>query len=64
MTTTVPRQSARIYAFVPRARPIAAGQLSDQALGHDRDNQPIACEFGAGWYHEAAIKDSDRPRKS
>lgn len=63
--TTSPRESARIYAFVPRSRLAATGQQTDTMSAKDRGaHQPPLCDFGGGWYHDAAIKEVDRPRKS
>ncbi|WP_375407969.1 DUF2735 domain-containing protein [uncultured Methylobacterium sp.] len=65
MSAASPRESAKIYAFVPRARPMLTGQgpARKPSDDHSTHQQPV-CEFGGGWYHDAAIQEADRTRRS
>jgi hypothetical protein len=62
MTHLPRRETAKIYRFPTRMR-IAATDVS-------RNERPAParlfsiCESGSGWYHEAAIQDDQRDRKS
>jgi hypothetical protein len=65
MTTTLHRESAKIYQFRPRT---AALRGEPNAIGKSAlDTQlpqvsaAIACD---SWYHEAAIQSADAPRRS
>ncbi|GEP06256.1 DUF2735 domain-containing protein [Methylobacterium oxalidis] len=62
MTTRSRRETAKIYQFPVRPR-VAAGwhrDLAKSAAG----SCPVV-ETGAGaWYHEAAIQEAERNRKS
>jgi hypothetical protein len=62
MTTSSPRESARIYQFPARARRTAGRCAQDSA----RDAAALAPSSSAAchdsWYHQAAIQDADRAR--
>lgn len=57
MATEVHRETAQILAF-PRRKPASVTRL-----GADRSNvvelspRLAHCDFGDGWYHDAAIED-------
>ena len=65
MTTSHDRGSAEIYQFPLRGR-FAAASKGDEAksasgIGASR---PATTAFGGNWYHEEAIRDAERARKS
>ena len=65
MSATSPRESAKIYAFVPRVRPTIAGQGPVRKPSEDLSaHQHPVCDFGSGWYHDAAVQEADRTRRS
>ena len=56
------RETAKIYPFPRRARP-----SSETAARSDRSapsQAGSACDVAGAWYHEAAIRDDLRDRKS
>jgi Protein of unknown function (DUF2735) len=65
MTTSHDRGSAEIYQFPLRGR-FAAGGHCDQsksAAGIAPSRLAITA-FGGNWYHEEAIREAERARKS
>ena len=59
MGTTSRPETGKIYQFPRRSR---TGEASRR--GAPAGSQGVApVEFGAGWYHEAAIQDARRPVK-
>ncbi len=65
MTMTHDRPSAEIYQFPLRGR-FAAGSKGDEpksASGIVASRLATAA-VGGNWYHEEAIRDAERPRKS
>jgi hypothetical protein len=63
MTESSYRETAKIYAFPARGR-VAAGTRRDEAKSTaERAPRVLATDFGSGWYHEAAVKDSEPGRK-
>jgi len=65
MTTSHDRGSAEIYQFPPRGRFVVAGRRdeSEPAAGIAMSRLTTAA-FGGNWYHEEAIRDAERARKS
>lgn len=64
MTLSPHRETARIYAFAPRSRLVPGTRRPGaKPVSARPDTGPPACDFGAGWYHDAAILDSDPARK-
>ena len=58
-----PPKTAKLYAFPTgsRLRPELAARVKPVA---DRAVPRTArVEFGSGWYHDAAIRDAEQPRK-
>ncbi|MCW6507636.1 DUF2735 domain-containing protein [Lichenifustis flavocetrariae] len=63
MTTTVRRESAKIYVF-PRKPRTALNEPFRQSESAGCDFQRTAyADFGS-WYHEAAVQEAERSRKS
>ncbi len=64
MTTSFRRETAKLYVFPTRTH-LAAGPHREDMKPASMSRTPQVCEtsFGSGWYHEAAIQDSDRARK-
>jgi hypothetical protein len=65
MTTLLHRESAKIYQFRPRSA-LSRGERSSFGRSTPDTQRPqvsvaIACD---SWYHEAAVRDADAPRKS
>ena len=59
MTTSTHGGSAQIYEFPPRGRFALGGRNESQAA----ESQPLVkVAAGSGWYHEAAIQETERPR--
>ena len=58
MMTDVPRTTAKIYRFPQGGR---AGHTSSRADLHQ--SPPPRIDFGGSWYHEAAIREAEQPRK-
>jgi hypothetical protein len=61
MTTTISAGSAQIYQFPPRGR-FALSAESQSRTSVEPSLVKVAA--GSGWYHEAAIQDSERPRSN
>jgi hypothetical protein len=61
----VDRPSAEIYQFPARGRFAVAGRR-DQSKPDARIAQPrvTMTAFGGNWYHEEAIREAERARKS
>lgn len=66
MSADIQNRSATIYEFP------AGGRSAAKGAGSREETKRMAalaamttCEaaFGAGWYHDAAIRDSDKPGK-
>ncbi|KQP50537.1 DUF2735 domain-containing protein [Methylobacterium sp. Leaf108] len=65
MTISNTRETAKIYAFVPRTRATGSGQPSGLKSGSAQDAQQVpVCDFSGSWYHAAAIQDAPQPRRS
>jgi hypothetical protein len=63
MSTSVHRESAKIYQF-PRSNAAATGARRDVVAAVDPRWQPaIGVECGSGWYHLAALEEAQRDRK-
>ncbi|MBX9934339.1 MAG: DUF2735 domain-containing protein [Methylobacterium sp.] len=65
MNTTSPRETATIYTFRPRSVTFPIGGKPGQMSAEERPATQVAtCDFGSGWYHDAAIQDATVSRKS
>jgi hypothetical protein len=54
-------QSATIIPFPPRGRYLAGGHREEPKLAADaRSPRILGDVFGSGWYHDAAIQESQR----
>jgi Protein of unknown function (DUF2735) len=65
MNSQIRRETAIILQFPPPAQRARAGRTAQANLkqtGYVLD--AAICVSGGAWYHEAAIVDADRPRKS
>jgi hypothetical protein len=62
MTTSFPREPAKIYQFPARGR-FAAVRQHDQAESTMMSPRAAKISFGA-WYHEEAIRDAEQGRKN
>jgi Protein of unknown function (DUF2735) len=64
MTTTISAGSAQIYQFPPRGR-FALNAQSESQTRTNLETQPLVkVAAGSGWYHDAAIQESERPRSN
>jgi hypothetical protein len=63
MTTSSDRASAQIYQFPARGR-FAAIAIRDETAAMLNPPQAVKAAVGSGWYHEAAIEDAERARRS
>lgn len=65
MTMTHDRPSAEIYQFPLRGR-FATGSKRDDSTSASGLASPRAAmtAFGGNWYHEEAIREAERARKS
>jgi hypothetical protein len=65
MTMTYDRPSAEIYQFPARGRFSAAGHRDQPkpATGIAPSRVPTTV-FGSNWYHEEAIQEAERARKT
>lgn len=61
MTQHYQRPTAKIYAFPKRPRPTSVSHHANYEPTH-HEAQYAAVEFGAGWYHEAALEDAENDR--
>jgi hypothetical protein len=65
MTTSHDRGSAEIYQFPPRGRFAAGSQRDDsKSVAGLASPRVIMTACGGNWYHEEAIRDAERARKS
>ena len=63
MTDRYPRETARIYSLADRVR-FGAIRPAKPAAPEKASTEPaIMPGFGGGWYHDAAIRESDPARK-
>ncbi|MDX7950147.1 DUF2735 domain-containing protein [Lichenihabitans sp. Uapishka_5] len=62
MTDVPPRCTAKIYRFPTRLRVAVPDGTPPGRVAPAR--LYAFCEAGSGWYHEAAIQDDPRGRKS
>ena len=62
MTTNSDRASAKIYTFPARGR-FAAGRQEEMKPALNFTSQTVKVAVGEAWYHDAAIKDEQQPRK-
>jgi hypothetical protein len=59
-----PQGSAKIYQFPVRVRATVAGDHEEVLPGADlRSSRIPGLAVASGWYHEAAIQDSNRDRE-
>ena len=65
MTTSVGRETAKIYVFPVKARMSGTGgnRVSRPGASDNAERLPMT-DFGSGWYHGAAIRESVRPSDS
>jgi hypothetical protein len=64
MTTSSDRASAQIYQFPARGR-FAASIARDETPAANLDSPHVVkAAVGSGWYHEAAIEDAERARRT
>jgi hypothetical protein len=60
MTTTVHRETAKIYQFPAGGRAaLIAGRGITQILEVPSPVRPSTNVYGGSWYHEAAIQEAD-----
>ena len=65
MTMSHDRRSAEIYQFPPRGRFVAGGKGDEAKSASGIVASCLATTaFGGNWYHEEAIRDVERARKS
>ena len=64
MTTSHDRGSAEIYQFPPRGRFVVAGRRDESEPASGIAMSRLTSAFGGNWYHEEAIRDAERARKS
>ena len=63
MFPNLPQASAKIYQFSVRARTTAGGVREEiKPAGDLRSPRIAAVAAGSGWYHEAAIQESQQGR--
>ena len=63
MTTSRDRGSAEIYQFPPRGR-FVAGRRDESEPAAGIAMSRLTTAFGGNWYHEEAIREAERARKS
>jgi hypothetical protein len=65
MNTSFNHGSAKIYQFPAGGRAALGGRRNDETkLAVDQESSRVsAAAFGGGWYHEAAIQESEPERK-
>jgi hypothetical protein len=64
MTTNLSRESAKIYQFPRGGVGSVESRRAKIKSAADLNSTPFPeVSFGSGWYHDAAIRDSDRGRK-
>ena len=64
MTMNFDRPSAEIYQFPPRGRFAAVNRDPSDSVPGIAAPQLATTAFGGNWYHEEAIRDAERARKS
>lgn len=65
MTTNFERGSAKIYAFPARGRFVATSQCAEPKVEVTPASSRVAqAAVGSGWYHDEAIRNAERDRKS
>jgi hypothetical protein len=65
MTMNVDRPSAEIYQFPPRGRFATGDHRNEIKSAADAAPSPVAMTaFGGNWYHEEAIQEAERARRS
>lgn len=65
MTMNQDRRSAEIYQFPPRGRFAVAGQYDEsESVSGLALSRLATTAIGGNWYHEEAIRDAERARKS
>jgi Protein of unknown function (DUF2735) len=65
MTMNFDRPSAEIYQFPLRGRFAVAGHRDQSEHATGVASSPVATTaFGGNWYHEEAIREAERARKS
>ncbi len=55
------RETAKIYRFPTRMRAVVSETPQPERTAPGR--LFTTCDYGSGWYHEAAIQDDARARK-
>ncbi len=62
MTETPVRETAQIIPFPSRSK---GGKGTNRDARQSVEQLPVAvCDFGSGWYHDAAMQDEARKRPS
>jgi hypothetical protein len=64
MTTSVSAGSAQIYQFPPRGRFVQNARDDAQSRTGLEAQPLVKVAAGSGWYHDAAIQESERPRSN
>jgi Protein of unknown function (DUF2735) len=65
MTMSHDRGSAEIYQFPPRGRFAVGGHRDElNAAAGSASSPRTTMVFGGSWYHEEAIQEAERARKS
>ena len=64
MTTGLRRETATIYQFPVSATKRAGSDREEGKLGPDRTPRGPDIDFGSGWYHQEAVREAERTRKS
>jgi hypothetical protein len=65
MTMSHDRGSAEIYQFPPRGRFAVGGRRDELNAAAGIASSPLpTMAFGGNWYHEEAIREAERARKS
>jgi hypothetical protein len=64
MTTSHDRGSAEIYQFPPRGRFAVGGRRDELSAAGNASSRLPTMVFGGSWYHEEAIQEAERARKS
>lgn len=62
MTMSPNRETAKIYVFPPRGRFETAARGKEVRHDPQRGLHPVM-ECGAGWYHDAAVREAASERK-
>jgi hypothetical protein len=64
MTMSHESRSAEIYQFPARGRFAAANRDKSNSVTGTAAPQPATAAFGGNWYHEEAIQEAERARRS